>query len=159
MQPQQRILIVEDNLDNVSIYTAVLEFSGFEVLCAPDGVTGIKMAREQKPDLILMDVAIPGIDGWEATRTLKADAETWGIPIIVLTAHALERDRLRAFSEGADGYIAKPADPTAVVRAIKRKLEDPDYPIGRSAIEAFTQGRAPSGPESSDGLGAEAAAP
>ncbi len=124
MSKPKRILIVEDNLDNLSIYTTVLEFTGFEVLSAKDGVTGLAMAREQMPDLILMDVSIPGVDGWEATSRLKADRATQQIPIIVLTAHALEADRVRALAEGADAYIPKPAEPMRVVGAIRALLNE-----------------------------------
>ena len=130
MAERQRILLVEDNADNVLIYTTVLEFAGFEVLSATDGPGGLAMARAERPDLILMDVAIPGIDGWEVTRTLKADPSTSPIPVVMLTAHALAADRVHAFAEGADGYISKPADPMAVVNAIRSKLADPTYPIG-----------------------------
>ena len=130
MPSAQRILIVEDNLDNLAIYTTILEFKGFVVLSAVDGVKGLAMAREEKPDLILMDVSVPGIDGWQATRVLKADPETSGIPVVMLTAHALESDRRRAFAEGADGYIPKPADPMAVVDAVRRKLANPAAVIG-----------------------------
>lgn len=138
MPNAKRILLVEDNLDNLSIYTTILEFTGFEVLIAKDGLGGLTTARAEMPDLILMDISIPGVDGWEATRRLKADSATRDIPIIVLTAHALEGDRLRAFSEGADGYIAKPADPMSVVNAIRRALGD------TTAVQGL------GGPDSSD---------
>jgi CheY-like chemotaxis protein len=122
MTTKRKILIVEDNLDNLSIYTTVLEFMGYEVQSAKDGATGLTMASELMPDLILMDVAMPGVDGWEATQRLKADPATQRIPIIVLTAHALESHRAKAFDSGADGYVAKPADPMTVVRAIRKLL-------------------------------------
>ena len=126
------ILLVEDNLDNLSIYTTILEFTGFEVLSAKDGVAGLAMARERMPDLILMDVSLPGVDGWEATRELKADPKTQRIPIIVLTAHALETDRVRALAEGADGYIPKPADPMSVVRTVRKLLGERSEGVGRA---------------------------
>ncbi len=119
---QDTILIVEDNLDNLSIYTTILEFHGYGVASAGDGVTALEMARGSRPDLILMDISIPGVDGWEVTRTLKDDPATAQIPIIVLTAHALKSDRDRAYMEGADGYIAKPAEPSWVVDEIRRVL-------------------------------------
>ena len=140
MTSSGRILLVEDNFDNASIYTTILQFSGFEVLAAKDGLEGLAMARTQSPDLILMDVAIPGIDGWEATRQLKADPATRTIPIIVLTAHALAAHRERAFAEGADGYIAKPADPTSVVREIRKLL-----PPSSTAAEPAAVDSAPTG--------------
>ena len=116
------VLIVEDNYDNLSIYTTILEHYGYVVLSAEDGITGVDMAKRHRPDLILMDVSMPGISGWDATRTLKNLSETASIPILVLTAHALSGDRERAFDEGADGYIAKPAEPMRVVQEVRRLL-------------------------------------
>src|SRR6476620_4405984 len=104
MASKQRILIVEDNLDNLHIYTAILEFRGYQVLTAKDGPEGLKMVREDKPDLVLMDVSIPVMDGWTVTRSLKGDPATAGIPIIMLTAHALASDRQKAYESGANGY-------------------------------------------------------
>jgi len=116
------ILLVEDNFDNRAIYTTIFEYHGFSVLSAEDGIVGVEMAREHCPDLIVMDVSIPGMSGWDATRTLKASPETATIPILVLTAHALATDRERAFAEGANAYIAKPAEPMQVVREVQRML-------------------------------------
>lgn len=124
--PAQTILLVEDNFDNLSIYTTVLTHFGYKVLSAEDGIQGLALARSACPDLILMDISIPGIDGWQATRTIKADPHTASIPIIVLTAHALSTDRERAFREGADGYIAKPAEPMQVLNTVRRMLSGED---------------------------------
>ena len=118
----QRILLVEDNEDNRIIYRLTLGHFGYEVAEAADGVSGIRVATETLPDLILMDVSIPGIDGWEATRRLKADDRTARIPIIALTAHALASDRDRATEVGCDGYLAKPIEPRRVVEEIQRVL-------------------------------------
>jgi CheY-like chemotaxis protein len=128
--PSTTILLVEDNYDNLKIYTVILEFAGFRVITAKDGAEALKMVPEARPDLILMDVAIPEIDGWEVTKRLKADPKTSSIPIIMLTAHALSADRKRAFEVGADGYIPKPADPASVLDAVKKRLEDPSYTVG-----------------------------
>ncbi|HKO15543.1 MAG TPA: response regulator [Gemmatimonadaceae bacterium] len=117
------VLIVEDNEDNLRIYSTYLTFSGFQVLEAMDGEAGIAAARSGHPDVILMDVSIPKIDGWEATRRLKADPETSSIRIIALTAHALSDDRDRAVAAGFDAYIAKPAEPRVVVAEVRRQLE------------------------------------
>lgn len=114
------ILLVEDHDDNRKIYRTILVHSGFQVLEAQDGRSGIRIAREARPDLILMDVSIPHIDGWEATRILKADAETAHIPIVALTAHALKEDRQRALDAGCDGYLAKPVEPRKVVEEVRR---------------------------------------
>jgi len=130
MASKQRILIVEDNLDNLHIYTAILEFRGYQVLTAKDGPEGLRRVREDKPDLVLMDVSIPGIDGWTVTRSLKGDPATAGIPIIMLTAHALASDRQKAYESGANGYISKPADPGSVVSIVARTLAEPGFEVG-----------------------------
>src|SRR5690606_5324490 len=103
---QPKILLVEDNDDNRVVYRTILAHYGFTVLEAADGEEALRGARMDGPDLILMDVSIPKIDGWEATRQLKADPATAGIPIIALTAHALAADRARAQEVGCDGYLA-----------------------------------------------------
>jgi two-component system, cell cycle response regulator DivK len=117
-----RILLVEDNEDNRIIYRLTLVHFGYEVIEAGDGETGVRMARELRPDLILMDVSIPGIDGWEATRMLKEDEQTAEVPIVALTAHALATDRARAEEVGCDGYLAKPVEPRRVIEEIERVL-------------------------------------
>ncbi len=119
------ILLVEDNADNRDIYRTVLEHFGYDVVEAYDGEMGIRLAQERRPDLILMDISIPKIDGWEATKILKADPETAGIPIIALTAHALTTDRERAREIGCDGYLAKPVEPRRVVEEVQRHLQNP----------------------------------
>ena len=119
------ILLVEDNEDNVTVYRTILEHSGFRVLEARDGPTGIRTAREERPDLVLMDISIPIIDGWEATRVLRADPETAAIPIVALTAHAFESDRARAMEAGCSGYLVKPIEPRQVVAEVQRLLERP----------------------------------
>lgn len=116
------ILLVEDNEDNQTVYRTILEHFGYQVIEAMDGETGVRLARERRPDLILMDVSIPLIDGWEATRILKGDEETRQIPIIALTAHALASDRARAQEVGCDGYLAKPVEPRRVVEEVAKML-------------------------------------
>jgi len=118
------ILLVEDHEDNRIVYRTMLEHFGYTVLLAGDGAEGVRLAREQHPDLILMDVSIPVMDGWEATRTLKADPATARIPIIALTAHALAADRQRADEVGCDGYLAKPVEPRRVLEEVRRFLGD-----------------------------------
>jgi len=119
------VLLVEDNEDNVAIYSAILKHSGYAVIVAVDGEAALDAAREQHPGLILMDVSIPKIDGWEVTRRLKADPATADIPIVALTAHALASDRKMAESVGCDGYIPKPADPVDVLAEVRRRLGEP----------------------------------
>jgi two-component system, cell cycle response regulator DivK len=103
-----RILYVEDNDDNVYMLKSRLERKGFNVIVARDGAEGIAMAVDQKPALILMDLSLPVIDGWEATRQLKARPDTRHIPIIVITAHAMEGDRESALATGCDDFDTKP---------------------------------------------------
>ena len=114
------VLLVEDNEDNLVVYRTILEHVGYRVIEARDGEEGVTQARRQLPDLILMDISIPKMDGWEATQRLKADASTRGIPIIALTAHALEEDRQKAQQAGCDGYLAKPVEPRRVVQEVER---------------------------------------
>lgn len=119
------VLLVEDNEDNLLIYSTILRHSGYTVVEARDGQAGIDAAKKENPGLILMDVSIPVIDGLEATRRLKADPATKAIPIIALTAHALASDQQKAIEAGCDAYIAKPAEPRAVVAAVKEYLGEP----------------------------------
>ena len=119
------VLLVEDNEDNLVIYSTILRHSGFEVIEARDGQAGIDAARANHPGLILMDVSIPLVDGWEATRRIKADPATADIPIVALTAHALPTDQINAAEAGCDGYIAKPAEPRVVLATVKHHLGEP----------------------------------
>ena len=116
------ILLVEDNEDNRRIYVTILAHAGYRVLEAIDGEEALAVARAEMPDMILMDVSIPKIDGWEATRRLKADPATSGIPIVALTAHALASDREKAMDAGCDGYIPKPAEPRLVLAEVERRV-------------------------------------
>ena len=116
------VLLVEDNEDNLVIYSTILRHAGFEVIEARDGEAGIATAKAKHPGLILMDVSIPLVDGWEATRRIKADPETADIPIIALTAHALASDQQKAKDAGCDGYIPKPAEPRLVLATVKEHL-------------------------------------
>lgn len=124
MEPSARIgqtvLLVEDNEDNRIIYSTVLRHVGYDVIEAQDGAQAIALARSARPDLILMDISIPGIDGWEATRILRQDPDTSAIPIIALTAHALPDDREKAVQMGFTSYLAKPVEPRTVVAEVRR---------------------------------------
>ena len=102
------ILIVEDNEVNREMLTRRLERKGYEILIAIDGETGIELAREKAPDVILMDMSLPVMDGWEATRRIKADGGLKHIPVIALTAHAMANDRDKALEAGCDDYDTKP---------------------------------------------------
>ncbi|HUI88413.1 MAG TPA: response regulator [Anaerolineales bacterium] len=103
-----RVLIVEDNVDNYELVRFLLERIGYETRWARTGREGILKAKEEKPDLILMDLSLPEIDGWTATERIKSDPQTKDIPIAALTAHTLPGDRKRALDAGCDGYLSKP---------------------------------------------------
>ena len=120
------VLLVEDNEDNRIVYSTILRHFGYSVTEALNGEEGIAKARSEHPDLILMDISIPVIDGWEATQVLKHDPQTREIPIIALTAHALASDREKAMEVGCDGYLAKPCEPRAVVAEVQRFLGKTD---------------------------------
>lgn len=105
---KKRILVVEDNMDNYELIRFVLERAGYDVFLAVNGRDGVSAARLQKPDLILMDLGMPEMDGWIATQKIKTDEVTKSIPLYALTAHTLPRERLRAMNAGCDGYISKP---------------------------------------------------
>ena len=117
---KKTVLLVEDNEDNLVVYRTILEHVGYEVIEARDGEEGVNRARADLPDIILMDISIPKIDGWEATERLKRDGQTSEIPIIALTAHALEEDRAKAMRAGCDGYLAKPVEPRRVVQEVEK---------------------------------------
>lgn len=112
------ILLVEDFDDAREMYRDFLEFSGFRVLTARDGREALESAREADPDLILMDLSLPGIDGWEATRILKTDSATSHLTVVALSAHALAAEGERARQAGCDGFIAKPCLPGDLLRQI-----------------------------------------
>ena len=105
-----KILLVEDNEMNRDMLSRRLQRRGHEVVVAVDGEQGVAMARAESPALVLMDMSLPGIDGWEATRQLKADAATRGMPVIALTAHAMAGDREKCLAAGCDDFDTKPVD-------------------------------------------------
>lgn len=117
-----RILYVEDNEDNVYMLTRRLKRHGFEVMTARDGEQGVAVARSEHPDLILMDLNMPVLDGWEATRRLKSAPETEAIPIIALSAHAMSGDRERALEAGCDDYDTKPVRIDSLMSKIRTLL-------------------------------------
>lgn len=119
-----RILVVEDNQENRDALTRRLERRGFDVLFAPDGKVGIDLARSEKPDLILMDLNMPEVDGWEATRRLKAEPELKEVPVIALTAHAMTGDRERALEAGCTDYHTKPIEFPKLLAQIETVLQN-----------------------------------
>ena len=117
-----KILLVEDNEMNRDMLSRRLIRQGFQVVLAQDGARAIAMAQEERPDLILMDMSLPVLDGWEATRRLKGDPATSGIPVIALTAHAMAADREKALAAGCDDYDTKPVDLPRLLAKIERVL-------------------------------------
>jgi len=117
-----KLLYVEDNEMNRDMLSRRLQRRGFEVLIAADGEQGLAMAAAERPDLILMDMSLPVVDGWEATRRLKAAPDTQGIPIIGLTAHAMAADRDRCLEAGCDDYDTKPVELPRLLEKVERLL-------------------------------------
>jgi CheY-like chemotaxis protein len=116
------VLLVEDNPHNRKIFSGMLTHSGFTVVEAEDGHQALAAMEKALPDVILMDLSIPGVDGWEVTRRLKSDVRTQKVPIIALTAHAMRGDEERARTAGCDHYLAKPISPKKVVEEVRKIL-------------------------------------
>lgn len=123
-----KILYVEDNEDNIYMLTRRLGRKGYDVMVATDGAKGLEMAQEEAPGLILMDLNLPVLDGWEATRRLKAAAETRDIPVIALSAFAMAGDREKAIAAGCDDYVSKPIDFKLLYEKIETILENKASP-------------------------------
>jgi CheY-like chemotaxis protein len=117
-----KILLVEDNEMNRDMLARRLQKRGYEVLLAIDGLLAVEMTQKEKPDLVLMDMSLPGLDGWEASRRLKADAATSAIPIIALTAHAMAEDREKALAAGCNEFETKPVDLTSLLAKMEALL-------------------------------------
>jgi CheY-like chemotaxis protein len=123
-----KILLVEDNEMNRDMLSRRLERKGHKILIAMDGEQGVAMAQAEAPDLILMDMSLPVLDGWAATRQLKASPATQSIPIIALTAHAMAGDQARCFEAGCDDYDTKPVEFPRLLSKIQALLEKEDIP-------------------------------
>jgi CheY-like chemotaxis protein len=117
-----KILLVEDNEMNRDMLSRRLQKRGYEVVIAEDGEQGVRLAQSETPALVLMDMSLPVLDGWEATRQLKADPATRSIPVIALTAHAMAGDRERALEAGADDFDTKPVELTRLLEKIEALL-------------------------------------
>jgi two-component system cell cycle response regulator DivK len=117
-----KILLVEDNEMNRDMLMRRLQRKGYQVVLALDGRSGVEMTQAQAPDLVLMDMSLPVLDGWEATRRLKADAATRHIPVIALTAHAMSSDREKALEAGCDDYDTKPVELARLLAKIEALL-------------------------------------
>ena len=118
----KRILVVEDTEDNRRILRDLLTRAGFELIEAADGESGVSMATDHRPDLILMDIQLPIFDGYEATRRIKANPDTRDIPIIAVTSYALSGDETKALAAGCDGYVAKPFSPRRILAMVQELL-------------------------------------
>ena len=120
-----KILLVEDNEMNRDMLSRRLERRGYQVICAPDGQQAVALARSEAPALILMDMSLPVLDGWEATRRIKADRRTKSTPIIALTAHAMQGDEQKAREAGCDDYDTKPVELPRLLEKMERLLNSP----------------------------------
>ena len=118
------ILVVEDNLDNYELVRTILELRGYDTFLAVNGRDGVIAARKQQPDLILMDMSLPEMDGWEATKLIRQDPETAHIPMIALTVHTLPIERRRALEAGVDAYLPKPYDAGQLMRLVESTLKN-----------------------------------
>lgn len=116
---QGRILVVEDNPKNLKLVRDVLTFSGYEVIEATSGEDGVRLAEEASPDLILMDLQLPGIDGTEALRQIRINEKNPDVPVVAVTAFAMNEDRSRAFESGFNGYVEKPISARSLPQLIK----------------------------------------
>jgi CheY-like chemotaxis protein len=116
------VLIVEDQIEFRAIPSHFLQHHGYRVLAEEDGVTGLRTAKQEKPDLILMDYSVPGLDGVAATERLKSDSATRDIPVILVTAHSYGAVGRRAKAAGCDGFVTKPCDPARVLQEVQRHI-------------------------------------
>lgn len=118
----KRILVVEDTEDNRQIMRDLLSNAGYDMVEAQDGAEGVAMAKSQRPDLILMDIQLPVLDGYEATRRIKADPAISHIPVIAVTSYALSGDEAKTRAAGCDGYVAKPFSPRQLLQKVREYL-------------------------------------
>ena len=122
------VLLVEDNDDNRNVYSLLLRHVGYEVVEATDGQAAIEAVLERRPDLILLDISIPKIDGWTVARMLKDAPATSNIPLVAVTAHAFQRDRTIASEIGFAEYLPKPVEPRDVMKCVERLIGTPEAP-------------------------------
>ncbi|MGB7293976.1 MAG: response regulator [Candidatus Aminicenantales bacterium] len=124
MTPKKRILVVDDEVDFIKMLQARLRIEGYEVLTAEDGIQGIQIARKEKPDLIILDIMMPGLDGHSVCDMLKKSTLTWSIPVIYLTAKTGQTDEITAMEKGAKYYLTKPYNPAVLMEMIKSALTE-----------------------------------
>ena len=121
---KKQILVIEDNEQNIYMITYLLEHAGFEVRQAYDGPTGVKLAREQAHDLVILDIQLPEMDGYEVARRLRREPSLTGIPIVAVTSYAMAGDRERILAAGCTDYLEKPIDPDTFVASVARHLSE-----------------------------------
>lgn len=121
---QPLILVIEDNEDNAIICRTMLEHSGMGVICSSDGAEGLRLARKVSPDLVILDLSLPRLSGWEVADALRSDPSTARVPILIWSANATRGDRDRAMALGCDGYVSKPCGPLLVLREVQRLLDE-----------------------------------
>ena len=125
-QPALTVLIVEDQIEMRAIVSAYLEHQGYRVLTTDNGADAVRRAREERPDLIFMDVSVPGMDGIRATAEIKRDPATRGIPVVIVTAHPYGSVGKRAVDAGCDGWLNKPCDPRRLLQEVQRRVGAPN---------------------------------
>jgi two-component system, cell cycle response regulator DivK len=131
--PRPCVLLVDDYPDAREMYSEYLQYSGFDVIEAGNGIEALQQAAERSPDIILMDLSLPVMDGWEATRRLKADRRTAGIPVVALTGHALAGISEGARRAGCDAFITKPCLPEDLVKEIRKVLDQSSTPAAKKS--------------------------
>lgn len=118
------VLLVEDDEDSRTIYGTVLRHAGYFVLEAPDGAAGVEAVQRHRPDLVVMDAGLPGVDGWDATARIKGDPATAQVLVLVLTVHGQAEDRARAEAAGCDAFVLKPTDPKGLADTVTRMIAE-----------------------------------
>ena len=136
-----KVLVIEDNPSNMTLATFLLESAGHSVLGATDAEAGMVLAHEELPDLILMDIQLPGIDGLEATRRIRASKKSASIPIIAITSYAMSGDRERLLAEGCSGYIEKPINPETIMAELNTFLAEKSGRIARGKAKTKQRSR------------------
>jgi two-component system cell cycle response regulator DivK len=125
MNVVKKVLVVDDNEDNRQILVDLLSAAGYEIVAATNGLDAVSLATSEHPDLVLMDIQLPGIDGHEATRRIKATPELATVPVIAVTSYALAGDDRKAAEAGCDDYVTKPFSPRALLAKVRERLGDP----------------------------------
>ncbi len=132
MSTEKKVLVIEDNEQNMYLMQFLLEKHGYTVITANDGLQGAEAAAREKPDIILLDIQLPEMDGYEVARKLRSNANLAETPIIAVTSHAMVGDRAKCISAGATDYVEKPIDPEGLVERIRAQLKDTNHKEGET---------------------------